>query len=86
MFVTGHLPSGAVRALTVPEAAIQIIEGKSTVFVEKGPGQFERREVKLGTKAGGRVAVEKGVASGERVVAQGSFMVRTQMQKAELEE
>jgi cobalt-zinc-cadmium efflux system membrane fusion protein len=86
MFVTGHLPSGGVRALTVPEAAVQIIEGKSTVFIEKKPGEFERREVKLGTKADGHVAVEKGVAAGERVVAQGSFMVRTQMQKAELEE
>lgn len=86
MFITGHLPSGDVRALTVPEAAIQIIDGKSTVFVEKAPGQFERREVKLGTKADGRVAVEKGVTAGERVVAQGSFMVRTQMQKADLEE
>jgi cobalt-zinc-cadmium efflux system membrane fusion protein len=86
MFVTGHLASGGGRALTVPEAAIQIIEGKPTVFIEKAPGQFERRDVKLGAKAAGLVAVETGVKAGERVVVQGSFMVRTQMQKAELEE
>lgn len=86
MFVTGHLPRTTVRALTVPEGAIQVIEGSSTVFIEKGPGQFERRDVTVGPKANGMVAVEKGLKAGERVVVGGSFMVRTQMQKSELEE
>ena len=86
MFVTGRLPSSTIKALTVSESAVQTIEGKSIVFIEKAAGKYERREVALGPKANKRVAVEKGVKAGERVVAEGSFMVRTQMQKSELEE
>lgn len=86
MFVTGHLPRTSVRALRVSEGALQIIEGTPTVFIEKGPGQFERREVTVGPKSEGKVAIEKGVKAGEKVVVGGSFMVRTQMQKSELEE
>ena len=86
MFVTGHVPQPAVQALTLPEAAIQTMDGKPTVFVARPAGKFERRAVVLGARADGKVAIDKGVAAGESVVVQGAFFVRTQLQKSELEE
>lgn len=86
MFVTGHMPRPAIQALTVPEAAIQTMEGKPTVFVAGPAGAFERRTIVLGARADGRVAVDKGLTAGERVVVQGAFFVRTKLQKSELEE
>lgn len=86
MFITGHLPRAAVRALTVPEDAVQMIDGKPSLFIAKANDGFEPRIVDLGPHADGRVAVTKGIVLGERVVTKGAFFVRTQFQKSELEE
>ncbi len=85
MFVTAQLPIEKVHAVTVPEGSIQIMpEGPSVFVVQKGG--FERRGVTPGARAEGRVAVETGLTEGEEVVDQGSFWVRTQLQRSELEE
>lgn len=86
MYVTGHVPRDEVRALTVPEDAVQLIDGKPAVFLATAPSQFELRPVELGPHASGRVALRHGVAAGERVVTRGAFFVRTQLQKSQLEE
>lgn len=86
MFVTGHVPSAAVKALTVPEAAIQTMDGTPTAFVARPGGQYERRTLVLGARADGRVAVTSGLTAGDKVVVDGGFFVRTELQKSELEE
>jgi len=86
MFVSAKVPRLGIDALTVPEQAVQVMEGGTAVFVAKGEGKFERRNVVLGTRAEGRVAVTSGLVAGEMVVAEGAFWVRTELQKSELEE
>ncbi|MDB4876163.1 MAG: hypothetical protein JWM41_2609 [Gemmatimonadetes bacterium] len=77
---------GTAAAALVPEAAVQTIQGKSYVFLAhpdgKGGARFDRREVVLGTRSGGRVAVLRGLAAGDVVVTAGAFAVKAELQKA----
>jgi len=70
----------------VPEDAVQLIQSKPHVFLArpdgKGGARFERREVKLGSRMGGRVAVLSGLANGDIIVTAGSFAVKAEFQKA----
>lgn len=71
MFATAVLPTGAtMKALTLPESAVTLLQGLPTVFVEEGAG-FEARPVELGERAGGRVTVKSGLQAGELVVTEG---------------
>ncbi len=77
---------GTTSAAFVPEDAVQLLQGKPHVFLArpdgKGGATFERREVMLGSRAGGRVAVLRGLASGDVVVVAGAFAVKAEFQKA----
>jgi cobalt-zinc-cadmium efflux system membrane fusion protein len=71
--------AGAVRSMPVVPAAALVQEyGKSVVFVEGTAGQFERREVTLGTRSGDLVPVLSGVKVGERVVVDGAVLLKGQ--------
>lgn len=71
-------------ALTVPEIAVQEIDGKQVVFVALStPGRFVARTVTLGPRSGaGLVTVESGLSAGERIVGRGAFQLKAEMQKA----
>ncbi|MEF8793901.1 efflux RND transporter periplasmic adaptor subunit [Thiohalorhabdus sp.] len=66
----------ATRSLAVPQAAVQREAGEPVVYVQTGGESFARRPVTLGIHAGAYVAVTSGLAPGERVVTQGSYLVR----------
>ena len=53
---------------------------KQIVFVDRGNGYFEPREVETGETAGGRVRVLKGLEAGERVVTSGNFLIGSESQ------
>jgi Cu(I)/Ag(I) efflux system membrane fusion protein len=56
------------------------------VFVDKGEGLFEPRDVTVGVKAEGFVEIIDGVAEGERVVTSGNFLIDSESRlKAALE-
>jgi cobalt-zinc-cadmium efflux system membrane fusion protein len=68
---------GALRALPgLPIAAVVQAYGRSMVFVEQAPGQFERREVLLGARRGDMVPVLSGLSAGERVVVDGAMLLK----------
>ena len=48
---------------------------KKTVFVDRGEGFFEPREVEVGWKLGNRVEITKGLEPGERIVVSGTFLI-----------
>jgi membrane fusion protein, heavy metal efflux system len=77
---------GNVPAALVPEDAVQLVQGKPNVFVArpdgKGGAKFERREVVLGSRTAGHVAVLRGLAAGDVVVLAGAFAVKAELQKA----
>jgi cobalt-zinc-cadmium efflux system membrane fusion protein len=66
------------RTLVVPDTALLQEYGRSIVFVERGPGQFERREVTTGVRTGTVVAVSEGLAPDERVVVDGAILLKGQ--------
>ena len=65
------------EVLTVPEAAIQKVDGRSIVFVRLSPTRFERRVVETGLAANGLVEIRSGLKAGEEIVASGSFYLKT---------
>lgn len=67
------------QVLRVPLDAVQHIEEKAVVFVEKQPGSYEKRTVTLGTKDDPYVEILSGVQEGERVVTKGSFYLKSVM-------
>ncbi|MFO0745731.1 MAG: efflux RND transporter periplasmic adaptor subunit [Myxococcota bacterium] len=79
----------AREALYVPGGAIQRDGDKSMVFVVRGEREYERRVVTLGRTAGAGgelVALLSGVSPGESVVVDGSFILKSELQKGELGE
>jgi cobalt-zinc-cadmium efflux system membrane fusion protein len=64
---------GATRqALTVPEAAIVLVQGLPTVFVATPEG-FVPRAVETDTSVGGRRVLKSGISAGEKVVMRGAL-------------
>jgi membrane fusion protein, heavy metal efflux system len=68
-------------ALTVPESAVLAANGERFVFVEKGPGTYQKHLIKTGAKGGGGVEVLAGVEAGEPVVVQGGFALKSELGK-----
>jgi Cu(I)/Ag(I) efflux system membrane fusion protein len=76
MYVDAEIDTGnALPVLAVPESAILDTGSRQVVFVEKGQGRFEPRDVKLGHRGGGYVEVREGVAEGEPVVVSANFLI-----------
>jgi len=75
MFVDVELPVGGPAGLTVPQDAIIDSGHEQRVFVERSEGVFEPRSVKIGWRSSDRVEIVQGLAEGERVVIEGTFLV-----------
>jgi len=91
MFAKAHVdvpkPEAEARTiLAVPQAALQTLEGRSTVFVQVEPGAFERHFVEIGHSFEGFTEVLSGVKAGDVVVTEGSFVVKSEFAKASLAE
>jgi Cu(I)/Ag(I) efflux system membrane fusion protein len=75
MFVDVELPVEGAPGVTVPQGAVVDSGQAQRVFVERSAGIFEPRNVKIGWRSGDRVEIVHGLAEGERVVVEGTFMV-----------
>jgi membrane fusion protein, copper/silver efflux system len=75
MFVNVEVSIAMPPAVTVPSDAIVDTGLAKTVFVERGVGTFEPRQITTGSRIGDRVIVEKGLTAGERIVVSGRFLV-----------
>lgn len=67
--------------VAVPADAVQTLNDKSVVFVREGDA-LEARPVKLGRSDGKQVEILEGLASGEMYVAENSFLVKADIEKA----
>jgi Cu(I)/Ag(I) efflux system membrane fusion protein len=61
--------------LTIPESAVIATGERNIVFVAKGEGVFEPREVTLGVKALNLYEIKKGISEGEKVVTGANFLL-----------
>lgn len=70
--------------LAIPWASVQELDGHQAVFVRVGEGVFEVRPIHTGERAGADVEILNGVAAGETVVAEGSFLLKGQLLRSTL--
>lgn len=68
--------------LAVPEAALLDSGTRKLVFVVRGEGMFEPREVKVGPKIGSFYEIQEGLTLGERVVTSGNFLIDSESKLA----
>jgi cobalt-zinc-cadmium efflux system membrane fusion protein len=81
-------PTAGATVLSVPDAAVQTIDGSPSVFVPvRGvPGAFVARRVRLGPPVGGMFPVLGGLREGEPFVATGSFILKAELGKGAVQE
>jgi cobalt-zinc-cadmium efflux system membrane fusion protein len=80
-------PTSARRAaLAVPSDAVQMIEGKTVVFVRSSSSRFSIRPVEAGLTSEGRTQIIRGLNEGEPVVTKGAFAVKSALLSKELGE
>ena len=91
MFVKAqvHVPKPEAEAkatVAVPQAALQTLEGRTTVFVQTEPGVFVRHFVETGHTFEGFTEILSGVKPGDLIVTEGSFVLKSEFAKASLVE
>lgn len=92
MFATVWLQGvegGAGRQIVaVPAGAVMLLDQRPVVFIahplDNGSVRFERRDVRIGSALGGLVPVLSGVRTGELVVAEGAFAVKSEFSRAQM--
>ena len=66
----------------IPKTAVQNINNQQVVFVETAmPNTYAMRPVKLGPEVNGQYPVLEGLTAGERIVTEGSFLLRAEWLK-----
>ncbi|MEQ1844883.1 MAG: efflux RND transporter periplasmic adaptor subunit [Nitrospira sp.] len=71
--------------LSVPLAAVQDGPAGKMVFVQREPGVYEPRPIKLGNEEGDVIRVLEGVKADEQVVTRGSFALKSEMERYKIE-
>jgi len=81
---------GATSAPFVPEDAVQLLDGKSVVFLahpdSMGGANFVPRNVQVGSRSGGRIAITQGLTAGDLVVTRGALAIKAQIKKGAMPE
>lgn len=80
MFVDIEFHIGVGGRMSVPSDAVVDTGLRKTVFVDRGNGYLEPRQVTTGDRIGDRVQILTGLKSGERVVASGAFLIDSESQ------
>jgi RND family efflux transporter MFP subunit len=80
MFVAIELGSGEDQGiLQAPASAIQRHDGATFVFVQRGPEEFERRDVRIKRSTRETVEIADGLLESESVVVNGGFALKSKM-------
>jgi RND family efflux transporter MFP subunit len=80
MFVNVSLQTSLGSHLVVPAEGVLQSGLRQIVFVDRGDGYLEPREVQLGPQAGDEFIVLKGLKAGERVVTSANFLIDSESQ------
>ena len=80
MFVNVRLRAPLGRQLFVPASAVLQGGSRQVVFIARGQGSFEPREVQLGTRTGDGFVVLKGLQAGDTVATSANFLIDSESQ------
>lgn len=72
------------EALALPKSAVLEDEGRSFVFIHHHDEYYARRPVTVGRSWGGRIEVPKGLNGGETVVADGAFLMKSDVLRSKM--
>jgi cobalt-zinc-cadmium efflux system membrane fusion protein len=70
------------NGVAVPPSAVQRQKSEFIVFVASGDGVYKRREVKVGARSKDAVELVDGIETGEVVVTDGSFVLKSELEKS----
>src|SRR5882724_9821943 len=80
MFVNASLKVRAGTQLVIPTSGVLQSGTRQVVFVNRGDGYLEPREVELGARAGEDFVVLKGLKEGEEIVTSANFLIDSESQ------
>jgi len=80
MFVNVMLKVPMGKQLVIPASGVLQSGTRQIVFVSRGDGYIEPREVQLGARAGDDFIVLKGVKEGEEIVTSANFLIDSESQ------
>ncbi|TAJ76147.1 efflux RND transporter periplasmic adaptor subunit [bacterium] len=83
MYVNAEIKIDSGRHLAVPEEAVLDSGLRKIVFLDKGDGHFEPKEVKLGAKMDGFYQILSGLKEGEKVAASSVFLLDSESRLSE---
>lgn len=85
MFATATIEATGDKrdVISLPDAAVVLLEGKPTVFVYE-QGAYEAREVEPGERIGGRTVLKSGLKAGDEVVTSGTYALKARKLKSQL--
>jgi membrane fusion protein, copper/silver efflux system len=75
MYVDVEFKGSLGKALAVPESAVLSTGERALVFVAKGEGAFEPREVTTGVKIRNYYEIKSGLSAGEKVATGANFLL-----------
>ncbi len=80
MYTNVEVKIGLGKKLSIPDDAVIDTGTRQIVYVDKGEGNFEPREVMLGMRAEGMREVLMGLKAGEKIAASATFLVDSEAQ------
>ena len=80
MFTNVEIKIDMGKRLVIPDDAVIDTGTRQIVYVDKGDGYFEPREIMLGLRAEGFSEVTMGLKAGEKVVSSATFLIDSESQ------
>ena len=77
MKVEVAIPEKYPKSIVIPESAIVDDGSRKSVFVEIAPGQFTSQDVELGWQQNQQSEVLHGLSSGQKIVINGTFLLKS---------
>lgn len=75
MYTDVIIKSKLQKRLIIPEDAVIDSGTRQIVYIDKGEGYFEPREISIGLRADGMVEVTRGLKPGERIATAANFLI-----------
>ena len=76
MYANVEIETGAPNpVVAIPNSAIVDTGERQVVFIDKGDGKFEPKDVKLGIRGDDSTEIRQGIATGDKVVVSANFLL-----------
>jgi cobalt-zinc-cadmium efflux system membrane fusion protein len=85
MLATAKFERTFTNGVVIPSVAVLLRGARQSVFVQTGPGEFERRAVELEFEGPKEVVVSQGLKAGEQVVVENALLLARLLRLAEEE-